>query len=73
MQKKLSTAGLQTELSTLVPTEKNIKVVVEDNGFSTNTPTHKAWNNKKKISKDIIYYSYKRKYPHHGTGSWVLF
>lgn len=50
-----------------------LKIVVEDNGFSTNTPTQKAWNNKKKISKDIIYYSYKRKYPHHGTGSWVLF
>ena len=31
MQEKLAKAGLQTELSTLVPTEKNIKVVVEDN------------------------------------------
>jgi hypothetical protein len=31
MQKKLAEAGLQTELSTLVPTEKNINVVVEDN------------------------------------------
>lgn len=50
-----------------------LKIVVEDNGFSTNTPTHKAWNTKKKISKDVIYYSYKRKYPHHGTGSWVVF
>ena len=31
MQEKLSKAGLQTELSTLVPTEKKIKVVVDDN------------------------------------------
>jgi len=31
MQNKLAEAGLQTELSTLVPTEKNINVVVEDN------------------------------------------
>jgi len=50
-----------------------LKIVVEDNGLSTNTPTSKAWNKKKKIYKDIIYYSYKRKYPHHGTGSWILF
>jgi len=50
-----------------------LKIVVEDNGLSTNTPTSKAWNKKKKIYKDIIYYSYKRKYPHHGTGSSILF
>ena len=22
---------------------------------------------------DVIFYSYKRVYPHHGTGNWVLF
>ena len=50
-----------------------IKFVVEDNNLSTNTPTNKAWKKKSKINKDIIYYKYKRKYPHHGTGSWILF
>lgn len=50
-----------------------LKFVVEDNNLSTNTPTNKAWKKKSKINKDIIYYKYKRKYPHHGTGSWILF
>ena len=50
-----------------------INFVLEDNGLSTNTPTKVAWNKKQKIPKDIYYYKYKRKYPHHGTGSWILF
>jgi pyruvate dehydrogenase E1 component alpha subunit len=50
-----------------------LKFVVEDNNLSTNTPTDKVWIKKSKASKDIIYYKYKRKYPHHGTGGWVLF
>lgn len=50
-----------------------IKFIVEDNGLSTNTPTFKAWGKKTKIKKDIFYYKYKRKYPHHGTGTWLLF
>jgi len=50
-----------------------LKFVVEDNNLSTNTPTNKVWVKKSKIPKDIIYYKYKRKYPHHGTGGWVLF
>jgi TPP-dependent pyruvate/acetoin dehydrogenase alpha subunit len=50
-----------------------VKFVVEDNNLSTNTPTDKTWNIKSQIKKDIIYYKYKRKYPHHGTGNWVLF
>jgi TPP-dependent pyruvate/acetoin dehydrogenase alpha subunit len=50
-----------------------LKFVVEDNNLSTNTPTDKVWIKKSKVSKDIIYYKYKRKYPHHGTGGWVLF
>lgn len=50
-----------------------LKFVIEDNGLSTNTPTKKAWGKVKKIPKDVIYYRYKRKYPHHGTGTWVLF
>ncbi len=50
-----------------------IKFVVEDNNMSTNTPTNKAWKKKSKKPKDIIYYKYKRKFPHHGTGNWILF
>ncbi len=50
-----------------------LKFIVEDNNLSTNTPTDKVWVKKSKIPRDIIYYKYKRKYPHHGTGGWVLF
>ncbi len=55
----------------------NIKFVIEDNSLSTNTPTHFAWNKNKyfdyKSFPDVIYYRYNNKYPHHGTGKWVLF
>tara|TARA_B100000780_G_C21059681_1_gene425872 strand:+ start:292 stop:879 length:588 start_codon:yes stop_codon:yes gene_type:complete len=50
-----------------------INFVVEDNGLSTNTPTIATWKKKSKIPKNVIYYKYKRKYPHHGTGNWILF
>ena len=50
-----------------------IKFVIEDNGLSTNTPTKVAWGTKQKPKKDLLYYKYKRKYPHHGTGTWLLF
>ena len=50
-----------------------IKFVVEDNNMSTNSPTNRVWGKKSKTPKDIFYYKYKRKYPHHGTGGWVLF
>lgn len=50
-----------------------INFVVEDNGLSTNTPTLSAWKRKTKPYKDVTYYKYKRKFPHHGTGNWVLF
>lgn len=50
-----------------------IKFIVEDNNLSTNTPTSYAWNKKSKIFKDVSYYKYKRKFPHHGTGNWILF
>ena len=50
-----------------------IKFIVEDNNLSTNTPTNYAWNKKTKMFKDIQYYKYKRKFPHHGTGNWILF
>ena len=48
--------------------------VVEDNGVSTYTPTETTWNNiKKDIPNDVIWYQYKSKYPHYGTGKWVAF
>jgi pyruvate dehydrogenase E1 component alpha subunit len=50
-----------------------LKFVIEDNNLSTNTPTDKVWVKKSKIPSDVLYYKYKRKYPHHGTGGWVLF
>ena len=50
-----------------------IKFVVEDNNLSTNTPTDYVWKKKIKPKKNIYYYKYKRVYPHHGTGQWILF
>ena len=48
--------------------------VVEDNGVSTNTPTLDTWNGiQRDIPEDVIYYQYKSKYPHYGTGKWVVF
>ena len=50
-----------------------VEFVVEDNNMSTNTPTDHTWNKKSKIPHDVYYYKYERNFPHHGTGSWVLF
>ena len=48
--------------------------VVEDNGGSTNTPTLETWNGiQRDIPEDVIYYKYESKYPHYGTGKWVVF
>ena len=48
--------------------------VVGDNEVSTNTPTAHTWNNiQREIPEDVIYYKYKSKYPHYGTGKWVVF
>jgi len=48
--------------------------IVEDNGVSTNTPTSDTWNGKKRdVPSDVIWYSYESKYPHYGTGKWVVF
>jgi len=50
-----------------------INYIVEDNNMSTNTPTKEVWGKKQKILRGIKYYFYKRKYPHHGVGKWILF
>jgi len=48
--------------------------VVEDNHVSTNTPTEATWGYVlRDIPEDVIYYNYKSKYPHYGTGKWVVF
>lgn len=47
--------------------------IVEDNGVSTYTPTEETWNVKRDIPKDVIHYEYKSKYPHYGTGKWIVF
>ena len=44
-----------------------------DNKLSTDTPTKEAWGTLSKKDASIYYYKYNRKYPHHGTGNWVLF
>ena len=51
-----------------------IRFVVEDNGVSTNTPTEETWNGiKREIPDDIIWYYYKKQWPHYGTGKWIVF
>jgi len=47
--------------------------IVEDNGVSTYTPTDATWNIKRDIPSDVIHYNYKSKYPHYGTGKWIVF
>ena len=47
--------------------------VVEDNAISTYTPTEATWNEKREVPTDVIYYTYKSKYPHYGSGKWVVF
>lgn len=57
--------------------EKNdlpITFVIEDNGYSTNTPTQEAWGKEKPKGNRVIRYEHKRgKYPHYGSGKWVSF
>ena len=50
-----------------------LQFVVEDNNLSVHTPTDLAWGKRMEVPKDVIYYSYKMEYPHHGTGKWVNF
>jgi len=49
-----------------------ITFIVEDNGFSTDTPTQECWGKYKSECK-IIRYKYDRKWPHVGAGAWVTF
>jgi len=47
--------------------------VVEDNGVSTYTPTKATWKKQRDIPEDVVYYKYKSKYPHYGSGKWIAF
>ncbi len=48
-----------------------VRVVTEDNGLSTNTPTKKVWGSGWKLR--TTYYQYQRMYPHVGVGEHVAF
>lgn len=50
-----------------------LQFVVEDNNLSVHTPTDLAWGRRMEVPKNVLYYSYKMEYPHHGTGKWVNF
>lgn len=51
-----------------------IQFVVEDNDVSTYTPTIETWGGKKReIPDNVMYYKYKSKFPHYGTGKWIVF
>lgn len=47
-----------------------ITFVIEDNGFSVNSPSSIVWGEQNPPSK-IIQYGYERVYPHVGSGKWV--
>jgi TPP-dependent pyruvate/acetoin dehydrogenase alpha subunit len=50
-----------------------LNFIVEDNGKSVTTDTKVTWNSKMEVLDGVIWYSYKSKFPHHGTGKWVNF
>ncbi|KKL85407.1 hypothetical protein LCGC14_1955070 [marine sediment metagenome] len=50
-----------------------LSIIVEDNNYSTNTPTNIVWGDEKEESITVIKYSYERIYPHQGSGRWVEF
>lgn len=63
-----------------------VTFVIEDNHYSTNTPTGKVWgfNDRRPPEGEIsiveswskgqiLYYRYTRKFPHQGAGQWVKF
>jgi len=52
--------------------ELPIHFIIEDNGFSTDTPTNKVWG-PGEFGPYLKVYEYKRGYPHVGVGKWVTF
>jgi len=57
--------------------------VIEDNSYSTNTPTREIWGFKGDAPPEgsietwemggVLYYRYERGFPHQGCGQWVQF
>ncbi len=54
---------------------KNLPIywIIEDNEFSTNTPTIDVWGPNILRTDNITGYKYKRGYPHVGVGKWIVF
>ena len=55
-----------------------ITFVIEDNNLSVCTDTRKTWGQKNltyenKKNKKILFYKYKNKYPHAGSGKRIQF
>ncbi len=50
-----------------------LSIVVEDNGFSTNTPTEVVWGDRNAPDITVLRYGYDRMFPHQGSGKWVQF
>ena len=50
-----------------------IRFVLEDNGYSTDTPTADAWGIMRGHVVDVTEYQYERQWPHVGTGTYVSF
>ena len=54
--------------------ELPIHFIVEDNGFSTDSPTVECWGQDVRLeSPRVRRYTYKRVYPHVNSGVWVNF
>ena len=51
----------------------DVKVIIENNGLSTNTPTENVWGRKENIRLWPETYSYTRDFPHVGVGQYVAF
>lgn len=49
-----------------------VSFYIEDNGYSTNTPTDECWGNERRKSY-VLRYHYKRQHPHVGVEKWVQF
>ncbi len=50
-----------------------ISFIIEDNGFSANSPTDKIWGEKSATAPNTMRYRYARTVPHAGIGKWVNF
>ena len=69
-----SRAGVHSEFSRYaVGHNLPVKIVVEDNGMSTNTPTDETWGMCWPGQLGFHHYEYERVYAHVGCGQWVNF